>query len=1006
VETLIMTERSIFLEALDRAEPAERAAYLDQACASDAELRRRVDSLLEAHHEPGDFLEPAAIDDATVQMSDEAPDERRGPGRIPEGPGSRIGPYRLLQQIGKGGMGVVFMAEQEKPIRRKVALKIIKPGMNTGQVVARFEAERQALALMDHPNIARVLDAGTTEPNSRSVNRNSKEEGATPGDSDFGFRASEFSRGLPYFVMDLVKGVPITQFCDEAKLSPRERIDLFVPVCQAIQHAHQKGIIHRDVKPSNVMVTLHDGKPVPKIIDFGVAKATDQRLTERTLFTEYGAIIGTPEYMSPEQAEHSSLDVDTRTDIFSLGVLLYELLTGSTPLERTKLREAGYAEVLRRIKEEEAPKPSTRLSHSGDRLASIAATRRTEPARLTRLVRGELDWIVMKALEKDRSRRYATANGLARDIQRYLDGEPVEAGPPSASYKFRKFARKHSATLATLAAFVILLMAASMVSAYLAIRATRAEHAARDQAAIAVAVSDFLQKDLLGQVDVDSQTRAGLQSDPDVKVRKLLDRAATNISGKFVGQPLVEAAIRRTIGDAYVSLGLFDLAEPQLERSRALLSRDLGDQHPETLNAVTSLAGLYFRQGKLAKAKPLYIEALEGLRIVAGAEDADTVRATYGLAGVLAHEGNSSENELFLVRALELCRRVPGEKQYNTTVMLHHLGVLYLLAGKFAQSEALLTEALEITRNVRGDDNDGAYVLMDELACAHAAQGAHRQAEELSAKSLEGARRLRGAEHPETFVSMTLRAKLLAMIGKSADAQALSTEALEGLRRTLGDGHAFTFATRANLALCYHQQGRSEEAARCLASVLQDELRLLGDANSMVIATMNSLAEVLLDQGQPQKAEPVLVQAQKAGTGLRDARGPVIADTVTALSRVRLIQLRHAEALALAHQALGIRLDRHPDHWMRYDALSLVGAALAGQKKYAEAEPLLLEGYQGLKDREERISSLRRKQRPAEAGARIVALYDAWGKKDEAEQWRKRLKEKKAESPKPPERKP
>ena len=302
-----MTERSIFLAALDRPDPTERAAYLDQAWAGDAELRRRIDELLAAHDEPGDFLEPPAVGDSTAGFGDEGPDDRPAPSPFVEGPGSRIGPYKLLQQIGQGGMGVVYMAEQEKPVRRRVALKIIKPGMDSAQVVGRFEAERQALALMDHPNIARVLDAGTT------------------------------GSGRPHFVMDLVRGIPITQYCDEAKLSPRERLELFIPVCQAIQHAHQKGIIRRDVKPSNVMVTLHDGTPVPRIIDFGVAKATDQRLTERTLFTQYGALIGTPEYMSPEQAELSGLDVDTRSDIYSLGVLLYELLTGTTPLERAKL---------------------------------------------------------------------------------------------------------------------------------------------------------------------------------------------------------------------------------------------------------------------------------------------------------------------------------------------------------------------------------------------------------------------------------------------------------------------------------------------------------------------------------------------------------------------------------------------------------------------------------------------------------------------------------------------
>src|SRR5215218_4861793 len=318
------------------------------------------------------------------------------PGPPAEGAGAVIGPYKLLQQIGEGGMGTVFMAEQTRPVLRKVALKVIKPGMDSRQVVARFEAERQALAMMDHANIARVFDGGATEA------------------------------GLPYFVMELVQGVPITKYCDDNRLTPRERLELFVPVCQAIQHAHTKGIIHRDIKPTNVLVTLYDGRPVPKVIDFGVAKAVDQKLTDRTLFTQYGTLVGTLEYMSPEQAEASGLGVDTRSDVYSLGVLLYELLTGSTPLTRTRLKEAAYAEVLRMIKEEEPPRPSTRLSDSGAALASISARRHREPASLTRLVRGELDWIVMKTLEKDRGRRYETASAFAADLRRYLNDEPVQ----------------------------------------------------------------------------------------------------------------------------------------------------------------------------------------------------------------------------------------------------------------------------------------------------------------------------------------------------------------------------------------------------------------------------------------------------------------------------------------------------------------------------------------------------------------------------------------------------
>jgi WD40 repeat protein/serine/threonine protein kinase len=413
-----MTEESIFIEALEKGDAAERAAFLDRACAGEEALRRRIDRLLRRHEQPDSFLErPAAEPGATI---DEPAADR---------PGAVIGAYKLLEPIGEGGMGAVFMAEQTRPVKRLVALKLIKAGMDSRQVLARFEAERQALALMDHPNIAKVLDAGAADS------------------------------GRPYFVMDLVKGVPITQFCDESRLAPRERLELLIPVCQAVQHAHQKGIIHRDLKPSNVLVGLYDGQPIPKVIDFGVAKAAGQNLTEATLFTGFGAVIGTPEYMSPEQARLDNLDIDTRSDIYSLGVLLYELLTGTTPLDRKRLGQAALLEVLRVIREEEPPRPSSRLGTT-EELPSIAARRNIEPRKLTGLVRGELDWVVMKALEKDRNRRYETASGLAADLRRYLDDEPVQAGPPSAWYRFRKFARRNKRAILTAAVLVLVLLAA------------------------------------------------------------------------------------------------------------------------------------------------------------------------------------------------------------------------------------------------------------------------------------------------------------------------------------------------------------------------------------------------------------------------------------------------------------------------------------------------------------------------------------------------------------------
>jgi serine/threonine protein kinase/WD40 repeat protein len=423
-----MIEEELFHRALEKPTLAEQLAFLDQVCANQPELRERIERLLRSHRHEDSFLQPEVT-------TDEPAAER---------PGTVIGPYKLIEQVGEGGMGTVWMAQQTEPVKRLVAMKVIKPGMDSKQVIARFEAERQALALMDHANIARVLDGGTT------------------------------SAGRPYFVMDLVKGMPITRYCDEHHLTPRQRLELFIPVCQAVQHAHQKGIIHRDLKPSNVLVALYDGKPVPKVIDFGVAKATGVQLTDATLVTGFGNIVGTLEYMSPEQAEINQLDIDTRSDIYSLGVLLYELLTGSPPFSRKELEKAGMLEMLRVIREQEPSKPSTKLS-TAEGLPTLAANRGTEPAKLTKLVRGELDWIVMKTLDKDRNRRYETANGFALDVQRYLAGEPVLAVPPSAWYRFRKFARRNRELVLATSLVLLALLVGIAGTTWGMVRAIRAE---------------------------------------------------------------------------------------------------------------------------------------------------------------------------------------------------------------------------------------------------------------------------------------------------------------------------------------------------------------------------------------------------------------------------------------------------------------------------------------------------------------------------------------------------
>jgi serine/threonine protein kinase len=418
MSTTPRSDESIFAEALEKRTADQRAAFLDAVCGANAEQRARLERLLKSHDEAGSFLRQSLAARETV---DQQP--------LTERPGTVIGPYKLMEQLGEGGMGLVFVAEQQEPVRRKVALKVIKPGMDTREVIARFEAERQALALMDHPNIARVLDAGATDS------------------------------GRPYFVMELVKGVPITDYCDQQQLTPRERLELFIPVCQAVQHAHTKGVIHRDLKPSNILIAPHDGKPVVKVIDFGVAKAVGQPLTDKTIYTRVAQMIGTPLYMSPEQAELNALDVDTRSDVYALAVLLYELLTGTTPFDRQRFGEAAFDEIRRIIREEEPPRPSTRLSTLGATLPVVSARRKTEPGKLSALIKGDLDWIVMKGLDKDRTHRYETASGLARDIERYLHDEPVEAGPPSAAYRLRKFIRRNRGPVAVAAVVLVTVLA-------------------------------------------------------------------------------------------------------------------------------------------------------------------------------------------------------------------------------------------------------------------------------------------------------------------------------------------------------------------------------------------------------------------------------------------------------------------------------------------------------------------------------------------------------------------
>jgi serine/threonine protein kinase/tetratricopeptide (TPR) repeat protein len=700
------SEQSLFLAALEQPTPRERAAYVRGACGEDQALRAAVEALLAAHERSENLLDappiPAGAPGLTASYQP-----------IAEVVGTVIGPYKLLQQIGEGGFGVVYMAEQERPVLRNVALKIIKPGMDTREVIARFESERQALAMMDHPNIARVLDAGATEG------------------------------GRPYFVMELVKGVRITDFCDQNHMTAQQRLEMFVSVCHAVQHAHHKGIIHRDLKPSNVMVTLHDGVPVVKVIDFGVAKATAQKLTERTLFTAYGQMVGTPAYMSPEQAEMSGLDIDTRSDIYSLGVLLYELLTGTTPLDAKRLRQAGYAEMQRLIRDEEAPRPSTRLSSLGGQATTLANNRGTDPKRLAQLLRSDLDWIVMKALEKDRNRRYGSPSNFAADVERYLRHDPIEARPPSATYKLRKLCQRNRAAVITAAVVAAALVVGTVISTWQAVRATqaqaealrerdekeqarqaevtqrqeaesqtyratKAEIEAKKQAAIAEQIRLFLEDDLLGLASPYEQKQSEMKPDPDIKVRTVLDRAARAIEGKFRDQPLVEASIRSTIGWLYKELNQLPAAQIHLERSLELYRRERGPEDVQTLKTLDRLVMVYLVHNQSAQAERICRAGLATARREFGDDRGITKRLIIRLSFCCEVQGEiyrrqhkTDQAEKLFIESLEIRQKVYGEANAYTLRARWNLATVYLEQRKYSEAEALLREGLRILEGVK-----------------------------------------------------------------------------------------------------------------------------------------------------------------------------------------------------------------------------------------------------------------------------------------------------------------
>jgi non-specific serine/threonine protein kinase/serine/threonine-protein kinase len=871
----------------------------------------------------------------------------------PPGPDLRdtqIGPYKLLQRLGEGGMGTVWVAEQTEPVRRRLALKVIKPGMDSQEVLRRFEAERQALALMDHTNIAKVFDAGTTQS------------------------------GLPYFVMELVKGLPITKYCDELRVPIRERLKLFVPVCQAIQHAHQKGIIHRDIKPANVMVSVQDGDAVPKVIDFGVAKALHQRLTERTMYTAVGALIGTLEYMSPEQAELSALDVDTRADVYALGVLLYELLTGTTPLA-ARLRDLPLSERLRVIREDEPPRPSTRLTHSGDKEAALAALRGTDPARLRRDIRGDLDWIVMKALEKDRTRRYETANGLARDVERYLAHEAVEASPPSTFYRMRKTLRRYRTAALAGAACLLLLVAGAAISTWQAIRATNAEREA-------AAINDFLLRDLLGQADLANQEAGAQGRDPEVTVRTLLDRAGQNIAGKFAKDPLTEAALRATIGKTYQGLGRYAEARPHLERAVELFTARTGPGHPDTLRSKNDLAWLYWYDGKYDAAGKLFVEVADRRAERLGRRHLETLDSRHGLAVVYWSQRKFEAADALFEEVVRARTEQLGADHRDTLTAKNNRAVLYRSQRKYDKAEPLFAELVASRVARLGPDHPDTLNAKNNLATVYRDQGKYDRAEPLLDEVIRARTLKLGPDHPATLRSQSSLAVLYRERKEYDRAEALFRTTLEGRTKKLGPDHPDTLRSLANIALVNRDRGRLAAAEPLFRSAAEGSRRALGLSHPDTQQRIRDLIACLEQMGQPARAEPFSRELVELWREQGGVESPRYLDEVDLLAANLLAQKKPEEAEPVLRGVLAIRQKREPAAWTTLHTQALLGAALLGQRRSAEADPLLRRAYDGLLERAVQLPADGR-ARVGQTAARLAQLYAANGREDDAARWRR-----------------
>ncbi len=778
-------------------------------------------------------------------------------GGFDERVGGQIGPYKLLSVLGEGGFAVVYLAEQESPVKRRVALKVIKPGMDSKEVIARFEAERQALALLDHPNVARVFDAGTT------------------------------GEGHPYFIMEHVNGVSITEYCDSKKLPIADRLELFMKVCQAVQHAHQKGIIHRDIKPSNILVAPQEDTGVPKVIDFGIAKAIIQPLTARTLFTEKGQLVGTPEYMSPEQVQMSVHDIDTRSDIYSLGVLLYELLTGAMPFDSDKLREGGVDDLRRIIREQNPKTPSTRLTGLGDTAQRIAESRGTNIAALTRRLHEELEWIPLKAMRKDRTRRYRSASELSDDIRNYLNGVPLIAGPESRTYRLKKFVTRNRMLVASAATVLAVLVTSVIVSTAFAIReaqarteAMKASGEAERQARISQAVSDFLRDDLLSSVD------PYVTQGREVSVRSFLDAASQKLEGKFEAEPLVEASIRHTLGNTYRNIGEFETAQMHLEKAREIRLDQLGEGHAETLGTMDGLARVYWRQGQYGQAQSLFTTVVKGRRQTLGPEHADTLLSMNGLAVLYFSQGRYNEAESLYEEMLRINRALFGDEDVATLLFMGNLATVYRFQGRYGEAEPLYEKAVEHERRLLGAEHPDTLYSVNGLAMLHIAQGQHDKAEELLLDVIEIGSLVLGAEHPDVLDSMNGLGLLRTAQGRHDDAERLLADALDIATLTLGPEHPSTLTSMNHLALLYTAKALHEKSESLLESTLKARQRVLGDDHPDTLDSAHGLGLLYAAMGRHTDAEQFLKKTLASRRRVLRDKHPDIADSIKALVRL------------------------------------------------------------------------------------------------------------------------